>query len=146
MKKAIKLLSIAGVLAVIAFVYVWFCVINKPHADYANMDPDVEVTGFKLYNDYKMDPVKANDTFGGKLVLISTPPSKIEKNDSLFTLVWVFESGMFGDQGIRCNMLAEFGEGISRPGSIDNLQIKGYCTGFNDTDVILEKGSVVKFD
>ena len=50
---------------------------------------------------------------------------------------------MFGDEGIRCIMLPNQNELMKKYGTSTLITIKGYCTGYNDTDVIIEKASVV---
>jgi hypothetical protein len=49
---------------------------------------------------------------------------------------------MFGDEGIRCAMLPNHAQNIASFIGSD-VRLKGYCTGFNETDVIMEKCSIV---
>jgi hypothetical protein len=51
---------------------------------------------------------------------------------------------MFGDEGIRCIMLQNQNKKLQGFASQDIITIKGYCTGYNDTDVIIEKASIIK--
>ena len=64
--------------------------------------------------------------------------------DSLVIAVFVFNQGMFGDEGVRCTMLhgqTKLAANISKGNTV---KIKGFCSGYNDTDVILEKCSLIQ--
>jgi hypothetical protein len=52
--------------------------------------------------------------------------------------------GLFGDEGIRCTMLSKFNEKAKDLVDNTNVKLKGYCTGYNDTDVIIEKCIIVE--
>jgi len=69
--------------------------------------------------------------------------SKIETADSLVIAVFVFNQGDFGDEGIRCTMMKKFNDEANRLQPDGEIIVKGYCTGFNETDVILEKCSLI---
>jgi len=71
-------------------------------------------------------------------------PSSIEVGDSLVVVVFVFNTGMFGDEGIRCTMLPNHTENTKSMSLIDKITIKGYCSGYNETDVVLEQCSIVE--
>ena len=69
--------------------------------------------------------------------------SKIEASDSLVTAVFVFGQGDFGDEGIRCSMLPKYSFEAGKLQPDGEIKVKGYCTGYNETDVILEKCSII---
>jgi hypothetical protein len=68
--------------------------------------------------------------------------NKVESVDSLTIAVFILDEGMFGDEGIRCSMLPNHSE---KTHSLEGktTTIKGYLTGYNDTDVILENCSII---
>jgi hypothetical protein len=49
---------------------------------------------------------------------------------------------MFGDEGIRCVMSKKSSPEAAKLKPDGITRIKGYCTGFNDTDVIMEHCSL----
>jgi hypothetical protein len=57
--------------------------------------------------------------------------------------VFVFEQGDFGDEGIRCTMLPKYNFEAGKLQPDVEIKVKGYCTGYNETDVILEKCSII---
>ncbi len=62
----------------------------------------------------------------------------VEAVDSLVIAVFVFEEGVFGDQGIRCNILPQHQGPAKAISKEEPVVLKGYCAGYNGTDVILE--------
>lgn len=145
MKK--KWLGIAGVLAatgLLAGLFVYFFVYNKPHIDYSKVSPDIESTATKVFEEFRSNPSASSSKYNGKVLLISGELSAVEQTDSLTIAVFSFEEGLFGSEGIRCTMIPEHANEITNtpPGSA--IMLKGYCTGYNDTDVIMEYCSIVK--
>jgi len=117
---------------------------NKPHPDFEKMDAAYTLAAADLYKAFTANKNDAGTKYNGKVIEATGKLSKVEIKDSLTICVFVFEQGMFGDQGVRCTMLAKYREeaGKLQPGT--DLKLKGYCTGFNDTDVIFEKCSIIK--
>ena len=85
----------------------------------------------------------ASDEYNGKVLEIYGKPSGIEENDSLVIVTFVFDKGMFGDEGVRCTMLDKYNDNALALNLDDNITIKGFCSGYNETDVILEHCSIV---
>jgi len=125
-------------LIVVIFVY------NKPHPDYEKIDAEYTLTAADLYQAYIANKTGAGIKYSGKVIAINGKLSKVENAGSMTICVFAFNKGMFGDEGLRCTMLPKFREqaNIFKPGSA--VTIKGYCSGFTDTDVILDKCSIVK--
>jgi len=48
---------------------------------------------------------------------------------------------MFGNEGVRVSMLQN--EQLSEITTGQNITLKGFCTGYNQTDVVLEHGSII---
>jgi hypothetical protein len=135
---AILIIGFAGVLIVYFFVY------NKPHTDYEKAKPEFTLNASDLYQAFITDKIQSGKKYNGKVIEVAGKLSKVETADSLTTCVFVFAQGMFGDEGVRCAMLPKFKDealGLS-PGL--NVRLKGFCTGYNDTDVILDKCSILK--
>jgi len=142
-----KLFVIAGILAVlglIAGVLVYVFVVNKPHTDYAKAKPDVQIESRALFDAYKANATNAATLYNGKVIELAGNLNAVEQTDSLTIAVFEFEEGMFGSEGIRCTMIPEYAPDIARTPPASAVKIKGYCTGYNDTDVILEHCSIVK--
>lgn len=116
---------------------------NKPHKDYEKTKPDFSLTCQEIFSDYQNNRPVAEQKFNGKVVEISGFLDKVETPEAMTIAVFVLSDGMFGDEGIRCTMLQNHSENImSYAGK--KVKLKGYCTGYNDTDVILEKCSIVE--
>jgi hypothetical protein len=138
MKKIILTILIIGVLS---GVYMYFFMYNKSHPDYANMDADIKISAQDLFQDSQNGNALK---YTGKLLEVMGSPSKLEISDSIYTLVYVFDEGMFGPEGIRANFLVEYAHQLQDLSYPKEITIKAYCTGFNDTDVILEKAIIVQ--
>lgn len=143
MKKWIKILVIMGVAGIIAAGLGYKFIYNKPHKDYEKAKAEFSITGESLFNDYRSDRASAEQKYNGKVLEVSGILNKIDRPDSLTIAVFVYEEGMFGDEGLRLTMLPNHSDKI-KPYLSKNIKIKGYCTGYNDTDIILEKCSIVK--
>lgn len=144
MSKTIKIIIGLAIIGILTAVYVWFFVYNKPHMDVAHAKADFSLPAGQLYSEFKQDKDANSLKYNGKVLEISGQLSKIEEADTLMTAVFVFEQGMFGDQGVRCALLPDQFEKAKSITPDSPVTVKGYCTGFNDTDVILEKVSFVE--
>ncbi len=144
MKTFLKIIAGLAVIGLIAGVAIYVFLYNKPHPDYEKMSPVYTLNAVDLYNAYKANPQDANKKFTGQLIEITGPQSKTEVSDSLVVVVYSFSQGAFGDEGIRCSMLPDQKDKARNLKAGDPVRIKGYCTGFNDTDVILEQCSIIK--
>jgi hypothetical protein len=144
MKTWIKIISVLVFTGFIAAVLAFYFLYNKPHPDYEKMEADYTLTATDLYTAFTTNKTEGGKKYNGKVIEIAGKLTKTEVTDTLTVCVFVFGKGMFGDEGIRCIMLPKYGvqAGKLPPGT--DLKFKGYCTGFNDTDVILDKCSIVK--
>ncbi len=138
--KIIKIGIVVAVVALLSAAYVWFFVYNKPHRNFDKAKPDVVESARQCYQNFKKS-AKAFES--GKVVEIHGIPTGIEHSDSLVTVVFAFQKGMFGDEGIRCTLLPKYNEQAGRLSLHDTLKIKGFCSGYNGTDVILEECSII---
>lgn len=144
MKNWIKILGGLFLVGILAAIAVYFFVYNKPHTDYSQAKPEIVTTARECFDAFVNNRTEAEQKFNGKVVQISGPMTRFEQNDSLWVVVFVFNEGVFGDEGIRCTLLPGTPvESLNlQPGS--EVAIKGLLTGYNETDVIMEKCSFVK--
>jgi len=143
MKTWIKIVLGLIVIGMIALFLGYKFVYNKSHPDYENIEASFTMNAQDLYNAYKTSKDAASAKYNGKVIALTGKLSKIESADSLVTAVFVFNQGDFGDEGIRCTMLRKFNDPASKLQPDGEVMVKGYCTGFNETDVILEKCSII---
>ena len=130
-------------LGLLAAFLVYHFVYNKQHPDYEKMDADYTLTAQDLYQAFKAGSPAASAKYNGKVIALTGTLGKMETADSLVTAVFIFNRGDFGDEGVRCTMLPKYNAEAVKLQPDGEVRIKGYCTGFNDTDVILEKCSII---
>jgi len=143
MKKWIKVLAVLAIIGIIAAVLVFKFVYNKPHPDFEKKKADYSLMAKELYESYKMDETAAADKFNGKVVEVSGTLSKVETSGELVIAVFEFEDGMFGPEGVRVTMLPNQNDALKAVDITGEIVLKGFCTGYNGVDVIIEKGSLV---
>ncbi len=134
---AVVVLGIIGAFLVYHFVY------NKQHPDYETEAADFKLEARALYDAFKTGRDAAATKYNGKVLELTGVPGKIESTDSLVIVVFVFNQGDFGDEGVRCTMMPKYNLEAGRLQPDGEVRIKGYCTGFNDSDVILEQCSII---
>lgn len=143
MKKGIKIGSGLIMVIVIAGILGYFFIYNKPHRNFEKANPDFKIDALEFFGTYINDRQNAETTYNGKVVELTGVLQRIENPDSLMIAVFVFQEGMFGDEGIRCTMLPNYHQETLNLQSMEIVTIKGYCAGYNDTDLILEKCSLI---
>jgi hypothetical protein len=144
MKKWLRWLIAAIILVGLVIWSVNRFYINKPHTDYSKAKPDFSMTATNLYNDFKTDRTTSSTRYNGKVIEFSGQLTKIEATDTSAIAVFVFNQGMFGDEGIRCIFLPEFNDRAKKFTAGSQVKVKGFCTGATDSDIIIEKGSIVE--
>jgi len=143
MKRVKQLLILTLIVGVLGGTYVWFFVYNKPHRDIESATPDYTETALSLYTHYQGGLNSPEKNLDGTVVEFSGVPSKVEVGDSLHVVVFAFGEGMFGDEGIRCTFLPKYNTQIEQLNVNQQHTIKGFCSGYNGTDVILEQCSLI---
>lgn len=143
-KNLLRIIAILVLVGLLAAVLVYKFVYNKPHRDYSSATPDVTMTASALYDAYVTDKDLADSLYTGKVVQIDGNLSGIEDLDTLVVGTFIFNEGMFGDEGIRFSMLPADFEKLRaiEPGTA--LIVKGYCEGYNMADVLLGYSSIVE--
>lgn len=143
MKTWIKILLGLVLIGIVSLFLVYKFVYNKEHPDYERIEADFSVNARDLYQDFVSSKENASAKYNGKVIALTGSLSKVEVSDTLVTAVFVFNQGDFGDEGVRCTMLAKFNDEAGKLQPDGEVKIKGYCTGYNETDVILEKCSII---
>ncbi len=142
MKKWIKILIALFVVGIIGAGLGYKFIYNKPHRDFEKAKSDFSLAGEELYSQFKNSTIQASERYTGKVIEVSGQLSTVETPDSLTIAVFALDEGLFGTEGIRFSMLTNHAKNIAHfVGS--EVKLKGYCTGYNETDVILEKCSIV---
>jgi hypothetical protein len=142
MKTWIKILLIFFALGLIGAGLGYKFIYNKPHPDYEKASADFSLAGSELFSQFKGSTQQASERYTGKVLEISGKLNSVETPDSLTIAVFALDEGMFGTEGIRCAMLPKYAAGIKQLVGSD-VKLKGYCTGYNETDIIMEKCSII---
>lgn len=132
------------VTGIISAALVYQFVINKPHRDFEKAKPSFIVSASDLFESFRADRTLAESKYNGQVVLLSGKLDMIEASDNLVTGVFVFDEGMFGDEGVLCTMLPEHAPIMKSLPIGSEVSLKGFLTGYNETDVILEHCSFVR--
>ena len=136
----ILILTIIGVLTGTGvYIYVFY----KPHRNYERARVDVKLAAKNLFDEYTSDQKTADQRFLGKVVEITGEMTDVEQADSLVIVVFAYRSGDFGDEGIRVTMLPDYNEKARELRPHQSVDLKGHCTGYNGTDIIIESGSIL---
>ena len=143
MSKKMKILLGVLIVIVVGAVGVYLY-INKPHPSYEKLKAEFTITPKAIYDEFKANGKATGLKYNGKMIELNGVISKVEGSDTLVTVVFAFTQGLFGDEGVRCAMLPKFNKSTKEFQPGDNIDLKGLCQGFNDTDVILEKCSLIK--
>lgn len=142
MKKLLKIGAILAVAGILTALYVWFFIYNKPHRDYESAEADFTLPAEMCYNQYANGSDESKQ-YLDKVLQLDGIPASIESTDSTVIIVFAYNSGMFGDEGIRCSMLPGYQQQARKLQTDKRIVVKGYCAGYNGTDVILEYCSII---
>ena len=144
MKKWLKFLLVLGFLGIVAVFLIYKFYINKPHPDFEAAVPEYVISANDLFDQYVKDKSSADKLYTGKVIQIEGILSKKDVNDTNVYLIFVYNEGMFGDEGIRCRLLPKYNRLATEEIEINSdIEIKGFCAGYNETDVILDKCSIL---
>lgn len=135
-----KIALLIFLLVIAAGLYVWVFVYNKPHTDFEQSKPEYVITAKKLFNDFTTN---SKVDYTGKVVQISGTAQQIEDADTSVIVVFVFNEGMFGSEGIRCSFIPKYNGQLRKIKFPSPLTLKGFCPGYNGTDVIMEHCSLI---
>jgi hypothetical protein len=145
MNKWLKIIAVLAIVGVIAAGLVWKFVINKPHADIENTPPAYSLNAAELWKQYNQELKLSDSLYTGKVIEITGNLSAVEKVDSLVYLVFVMEPDPdFGNKTIRCEMLPGFTEESAATPANSAIKVKGFCVGYDDTDIKFKNCSIIK--
>lgn len=144
MKK--KILITAAALLVLAIAggwYVYTYIYNKPHPDYLELEAEHIVKDERLFSSFRKDMAEANDLYTGRMIIVEGVIDKVEVQENGVTAVIVMDEGIFGDEGIRFTFLPGQEQAATALETGSFARIKGFCAGYNETDVVVDKSSLV---
>ncbi len=141
MKKWHIVLLVLVLTGIAATAALYILVYNKPHPDYEKAKPEWVTSAEALYFSFIDDEMAANEKYTGKVVVLDGQVAQVEQVEDLVIVLFIFEEGFFGGEGVRCTMLEGHHARALELLPGDNAKIKGLCTGFTGSDVILEHGS-----
>jgi hypothetical protein len=140
MKILITLIILGAIGAWAGYTFVY----NKAHTDFEKAEAEHSLLAEDLFNAFRSDAEAAGAKYNGKVLEISGKLTSVEKADTLVIGVFAFEEGMFGAEGIRITMLENHAQKLLAHPKSKEITLKGFCPGYNGTDVIIESGSIVK--
>jgi hypothetical protein len=134
------ILVLSGAATFILYKYVY----RKPKSPVVVQGPtEVKINAKRLWVDYSMNKDIADPKYTGKMIEVTGGIMRVETLDSKVIVVFAFKRGDKGDEGIRITMLPEFARASQGINPFKNITIKGFCTGYNGQDIIMENGSIV---
>ncbi len=136
--KSLKILALAVVVLAAVGIAGWWYVNNKAHINVSKGNPEFELPASQLFEDFLNNESEAHASYLGKIGVITSGLSYIEESDNMLVLVFVLNTGVFGDEGIRCTLDPIMHERAKQLTAGVELSIKGLCKGFNGVDVIFE--------
>jgi hypothetical protein len=132
------ILGAIGAWAGYTFIY------NKAHTDFEKADADYSMSAKQLFDEFDSNPKEAGNKYTGKVIEVRGTLTELEETDDLVIAVFAFEEGMFGTEGVRVTLLPNYIEMVKNHPESKSITLKGFCPGYNGTDVIIESGSVVR--
>ena len=144
MNKLLKIGLILLVTGLITAALVWKFYVNKPHEDIEKATPAYNMQAEELWKQYTGNLRTADSAYTGKVIELTGTLNRAEKSDSLVYAVFVMEiDSMFGNKSVRCEMLPKYNARITATASGASIKLKGFCTGFDGTDIKFNKCSII---
>jgi len=145
MKKLLKIVLVLAVIGAIAAFLVWKFYVNKPHEDIEKAIPAYSLTTAEIWNQYTTDQKLSDSLYNNKVIELTGTLNRIETRDSSVSVIFVMAAdSMFGDKTISCQMYQKHNGEAAALTAGTTLKIKGFCTGYNETDIKFNKCSIVK--
>ena len=145
MNKILKIALIVIVIGLIAGFSVWKFYVNKPKEDFDKITPAYSLATEEIWKQFNNEKKVADSLYTNKVIELSGNISRIDKNDTVVSVVFVMAAdSMFGDKTINCELYKKHNDeaaGLTK-GSV--VKIKGFCTGYNDPDIKFNKCCIVK--
>lgn len=145
MKKLLIILIILAVVGAIAAALVWKLYVNKPHDDIDKAPPAYSMTTEEIWNKYNNERHVSDSVYNNQVIELTGKLSRTDKNDTLVSAIFVMAAdSMFGDKTISCQFYQKYNEEATSIAIGSTVKIKGLCTGYNDTDIVFNKCSIVR--
>ena len=126
-------------------IWIYNNTINKPHDDIEKATPAYSFSTEEIWKQFNAELKTADSLYTGKVIQLSGTVSRVNKNDTIVSVIFVMAADeMFGDKTISCQMYKRHNEEAQAITAGTPLKIKGFCTGYNDTDLIFNKCSIIK--
>jgi hypothetical protein len=145
MKKLFKIAILVIITGCIAAALTWKFYINKPHEDIDTATPAFMMSTQEIWKQFSDNIKSADSLYSGKVIVLSGNLSRIEKNDTLVSIIFVMAAdSLFGNKTISCQMYQKHNGETSAllPGT--PVKVKGLCSGYNDPDIKFNKCSLLK--
>jgi hypothetical protein len=143
MKLIVKIILGLIILVALAVGAFYVYVSNKKHTDYTKAKPEAQLTAAELYAAFVKNDLSAAKKYNGKVIHIEGIVDSIEVVDNRKIVLMFLNDGMFGQEGVRLELHAQEATDLDIG---DSVILKGYCTGFSGSDVIVEHVTVVKIN
>ncbi len=145
MKKIVKIALILAGLGLIAAALVWKFYVNKPHEDIEKATPAFSLATEQIWQEFTTDSQKSSSLYNNKVIELTGKMSRVISGDSLVSVVFDMEvDSLFGNKSISCEMLQKNNDEAKALAPGSPVTIKGFCTGYDETDIKLNKCSIVK--
>jgi hypothetical protein len=145
MKKIIRIGLILAGIGIIAAALIWKFYVNKPHDDIENTAPAYSLATTEIWKQYISDNQKSSSIYNNKVIELTGEVDRVNSSDSIVSIVFDMEvDSMFGNKSISCEMLPKYNDEARSVSAGSIIKIKGFCTGYDETDIKLNKCSIVK--
>ena len=142
-KKWFKILLVMAGLGIVAAVLVLVFIYNKPHPNYEKEVPEYFLSAQELFNAYRDNKDDAQAKFNGTMVAVEGELTTVDLAGENLIAYFVLDKGIMGNEGIRITMLPEQENRLKGIELSSSVTIKGFVTGYDDTDVKLLHGSLL---
>jgi hypothetical protein len=143
MNKRIKILLVLAGLGVLCIALLYVFYYNKPHPNYEKKAPDYFLSAQELFTAYRDNQDDAQAKFNGTMVAVEGELTTVDLIGENLIAYFVLDEGFFGNEGIRITMLPGQ-ENLLKGIELSSLvTIKGYVSGYDETDVKLLHGSLL---
>jgi tRNA_anti-like len=120
---------------------------TRPNKDFLYAKPDYILTAGNLIYEYESNDSSANKKYNGKIVEVSGPVKKIEKDERDFYTLVLGDSS--SPSSVRCSMDTTHQSDAALLVIGSSAVVRGACTGFNKdemglgSDVILNRCAII---
>jgi hypothetical protein len=96
-----------------------------------------------LYKSFREDQTIADIKYNNKMITVSGILDDVDRSEKAVIAYFILDEGLFGPEGVRIIMLnGQENLLIKRIGQ--PATIRGLVLGYNQTDIVLSKGSLIE--